>query len=204
MEDQRRIFIDMRRITVITLFALVASIAGSSACKSRDSRNIGTNATSGTAKVADTPPQRRPETNRTAVSIVQLLANPGYYDGHDASVAGFLVFEDLEDDAVQGQLHLNREDAQLMLGTHIDISAGACGEGEDKRLLVGMARLIGNSGRYVRIYGKFFSPVGSARPRGIACSITNVFAVSEPSQPAGKLPSEKDPVSKSVPSQRRR
>lgn len=125
-------------------------------------------------------------TRRVATSVVQLIANPEKYDGAEARLVGFLTMSQPDRDV--GSLHLNREDADRLLGANVEVSFGRCDEKVPLDPLIPVAQAFRNDRKYVSMTGRFLARPDSSTSVGVVCDISELGARQLPDEANGGEP----------------
>jgi hypothetical protein len=128
---------------------------------------------------------------RVAFSLIELIANPRFYDGTEVAVTGYLVLDKTHEDEDDGTLYLERESARVNITTNaVSIRFGACRDRlpplNDELLSPEPGNLPPLPG-YVTLRGTF-RPAGDdeALSQGTICAITFLNGQEDPEQGTGK------------------
>lgn len=136
------------------------------------------------SRTKDDARKEQAKVRQTATSVVQLLANPERYDGSESRVNGFLQMDRPDREDIQAFLHLNQEDADRMLGTHIEVSFWKCDEKPLLDPLIPVGEAMRHDRKYVAVTGKFVASPSSPSRVGVLCGISELLELPEPGQPS--------------------
>lgn len=165
--------------SLVSAMVMIAVVLLAIACKGKPRSGglpkLGQTAETNALPVESIKPPSRPR--RTAISLVQLIANPEYFDGARVAIAGYLTMDDVQNEVAQGSLSLSRDDVVHGLGNAVSLSFSKCDAADEAPMKVEEA--INHKLRYVRVYGKFASGHGASPSPGVVCSIESIVDLEE-------------------------
>ena len=160
-----------------------------SACQTQgNSEAVGAKPSSSATNASPSAPAAR-KLRRVAFSLIELIANPRFYDGTEVGVTAYLVLNKGGD--VDGTLYLDRESARMNINTNsVSIRFGACPDRlppPKEELVSPESETLSSLPGYVTLRGTFRPPPDDVDfAYGTICSITYLVVREDPEQGSGQ------------------